>query len=259
MTEWCLRNVRLGQRLDIPQFACQTGQITVLLGANGAGKSSLLHVLSGHTRADSGEVLWNGQTLPSANMLAKRRAMLPQHPVLPADFSVDTLLRATAPCRLPETLLGQVLAELDLSHLRQRPSHTLSGGESQRLLLAKAVLQLCAWHTPATGQFLLLDEPSAALDVHHTLLLQNCLQRWRRRYGWGVVFSTHDIRLAEQADVVVLMQQGRILAQGHPAQVLTTETLQQAYGCTFAAFRHPQYGRVWQAVDASAPPPESAC
>ena len=162
---------------------------------------------------------------------------------------MDTLLHTTAPRRLPETLLAQVLAELDLSHLRQRPSHTLSGGESQRLLLAKAVLQLCAWHTPSTGQFLLLDEPSAALDVHHTLLLQNCLRQWRQRYGWGMVLSAHDISLAEHADVVVLMRQGRILAQGHPDEVLTAETLQHAYGCTFAAYQHPQYGRVWQAVN----------
>lgn len=231
-----------GRRLlDTVSLRLQPGELHVLLGANGAGKSCLLRLLAGDRRPDSGEVRLDDRPLPRwpPRELARRRAVLPQGEALRFGFTVREVVslgRIAARTGTPEqeaALIDEALCDADLAHLGGRRYPSLSGGERQRVQLARVLVQLA---TPAErkldGRYLLLDEPTAALDLAHQ---HGCLEVARRkaREGAGVLAVLHDIHLAARfADRISLLHEGRLLTQGPPAQVLTPENLTRAYGAS---------------------------
>ncbi|HVN10887.1 MAG TPA: ABC transporter ATP-binding protein [Kineosporiaceae bacterium] len=206
---------------------------TAVVGPNGAGKTTLLRCIAGLQR-HTGAVLLDGR--PVMSLSARERAQeigyAPQVPVLPEAVTVAeyVLLGRTpyrpllvGPRREDRRVVADALERLDLTSLAGRTLRTLSGGERQRAVLARALAQ-----QPRT---LLLDEPTASLDLGHAQTVLELVDGLRRETGLTVVTTLHDLVLAAQyADQLVLLGAGRVAAAGRPQDVLTAETLAQHYG-----------------------------
>jgi iron complex transport system ATP-binding protein len=219
------------------------GEIVALVGPNGAGKSTLLNVLSGDLEADSGEVLIDGANLLSwsVNELALRRAVLPQQSTVTFPFLASDVVRmGRAPwAQTPaededDEIVRDSLAQAEADYLAGRQYTTLSGGERARVALARVLAQ--------RTQLLLLDEPTAALDIHHQELVLE-LMRERTTHGEGAVVVLHDLGLAAAyADRIVVLAHGRVIADGPPAQVLTGDLLSEVYQHRVEVMPHPRTG-----------------
>jgi iron complex transport system ATP-binding protein len=222
------------------------GQVVGVLGPNGAGKSSLIGALTGELPADSGELWLNQRRLAdwSPQQRAIQLAVLPQQSALRFGFSVESVV---ALGRLPhvesrcarEQAVTQALDALDLGAFRQRNYLQLSGGEQQRVQLARILAQL--WPV-REGQVLLLDEPLSMLDPQHQ---QKCLQEIRRlaSSGVAVLLVLHDLNLAARyCDQLLVVQEGVISAQGTPEQVLTEQHLERLFGVQVLIQTHPLAG-----------------
>jgi iron complex transport system ATP-binding protein len=224
------------------------GSLTGLLGPNGSGKTTLLKLLSGVLAPESGSVAFCGQPLDliPRRLIAQHIATVPQethpafeytclemvlmgrHPHLgafqfegPGDFAVaDDAMRATG-----------------TAHLASRSYMTLSGGEKQRVVIAAALAQ--------ASEILLLDEPTASLDLGFQLDIAELLRRLNRERGITMLLATHDVNLAAAlCDRLVLLRDGRVLTQGPTADVLTAPALAALYGVTASVERHPVSGRL---------------
>ncbi len=225
--------------LDSVSLALRPGEILALAGPNGAGKSSLLAILSGATSPGEGEALIDGAPIASLkpSALALRRAVLEQHPSGHPGFGLRDLVALSVPRDVaPDTaatIVETAIDALDLRPLAGRPLAALSGGERHRAHMARALAQLGAGRHLArdadSSHWLLLDEPTASLDPRH----QGSVLRAAReaaQSGAGVLVVLHDLTLAAQmADRIALMRQGRIVAVGPPAAVLTPERLLDIY------------------------------
>jgi iron complex transport system ATP-binding protein len=125
--------------------------------------------------------------------------------------------------------------ELDVAHLSDRLVTEVSGGERQRAVIARALVQ--------KPQILLLDEPTAFLDLHHQLDIARIIRRLNRERGFTVILVSHDLNLASQyCDHVMLLNKGRIAAMGSPDMVIQSDVLEGVYGCSVLVDRHPQSG-----------------
>lgn len=241
-----------GHQLLHPTSArCQPGQLTVVLGANGAGKSTLLHLLAGLHAPTSGQVLLDGHDLAgrSPHWLARRRAMLSQRVQLSFELSVAEVVElgryphaAGRPGPHDQAVVQATLAKLGLTALAGRGYHTLSGGEAQKVQLARVLAQV--WDAPPVGsRVLLLDEPVTALDPphQHELLHQ---ARLLARQGAVVVAVLHDLNLAlTYADQLLLLGGGQLrYALAHPNQ-LTEEMLREVYGLPLRLVASPLSGQ----------------
>lgn len=208
--------------------ALSAGEITAICGPNGAGKSSLLLTMAGLLDPLSGEVSLDGEPVQrmSARTRAQRIGFLPQEPQVAWDVAVENIVRLG---RLPHRDRGgeaveRAIAALDLDALRHRPVSRLSGGEKARALLARVLAGEPGW--------LLADEPLAALDIAHQLRL---LRQFRETagHGTGVVLVLHDLASAmNHADRVLVMQKGRLIADGPPETALAPEVLAEVWGVT---------------------------
>jgi iron complex transport system ATP-binding protein len=218
------------------------GEWVGVIGPNGAGKSSLLRVIGGMPAA-SGSVEVGGAPVGgiSRARLARTVAMVPQQPVLPEAMTVfDYALLGRTPY-IPwwgvETpadveITHRVLERVDMGSLARRRLDQLSGGELQRAILARALVQ----DTPV----LLLDEPTAALDIGHQQQVLDLIDELRRERRLAVLSALHDLTLAAQyADRLVLLAEGRVVASGDAATVLDPELLRLHYGATVKVIRDP--------------------
>ncbi len=215
--------------------------MTALVGPNGAGKSTLLAVAAGDLRADAGEVSLLGNPLASykAGPLARERAVMPQEHGVRFAFSVEEVVAMGRLPHPPDPMVddAQVEAAIDaaeLQALRLREVQQLSGGESARTTFARVLAQ----DTP----LLLLDEPTAALDLRHQ---ERTLRSVRAcaEAGACVIVVLHDLNLAAgYADRIVLLEQGRVAADGTPLQVLTEDNLQRVYQQDVVVLEHPRRG-----------------
>src|SRR5699024_8568857 len=204
--------------LENISLAVSPGRLLVLVGPNGAGKSSLLAVLSGLLVPDHGEVRLDGMSLArwSPRALARRRAMLSQKVHLPCDFSVrEVVMLGRSPHnqsvggRHDRRLADAALRRSQGWHLRDRSWLQLSGGEQQRVQLARVLAQVS--EDDDQPAWLLLDEPEAGLDMAHQHRIL-AMARQRARDGMGVVAVVHDLNLAATyADDVALLAEGRLL------------------------------------------------
>jgi iron complex transport system ATP-binding protein len=216
------------------------GEWVGLIGANGAGKTSLLRAVAGLVDF-GGEVHVAGT--PTSGMSRRERARavayVPQSPELPADMSVFdyVLLGRTPHISYRSVESGGDLAHctgllerLDLTRLASRHLSTLSGGERQRVVLARALAQ--------EAPVLLMDEPTSALDLSHRVEALEIVDELRREWGLTVVSALHDLTLAGQfVDRLLLLSGGLLAAVGTPAQVLEESVLGEAFGCAVRIIR----------------------
>lgn len=264
--------VQRGERqiLSDIDLSLPAGQVIGVLGANGAGKSTLLAALAGELSPSVGSVTLNGRLLSAwpAVELASCRAVLPQSPSLQFDLPVATVIgmgaypharhtrtgaprtdsRDTAQAAIAEDqrILQRVLALADVQDLYGRRYRLLSGGEQQRVHLARVLYQLLlARHGNDEYRVLMLDEPTASLDPRHQLQLLSAVYTLAHEENVAALVIVHDLNLAAGCcDRLLLLGQGRVAACGTPAQVLTPDTLRQVYGVEATVLPHPnQPGR----------------
>jgi iron complex transport system ATP-binding protein len=220
--------ILIGVDLQIP-----VGQWATVIGPNGAGKTTLLRCLAG-LLAHDGDVVLDGGAIArlSTRQRARRIAMVPQTPEIPVGMAVFDYvmmgrtshqgfgLGASAD---DHDAVGAVLARLDLRGFARRRLDSLSGGELQRAVIARALAQ--------DASIVLFDEPTSALDIGHQLEVLELIEELRQERGLTVVSTLHDLSLAGQfAERIVMLSSGRVVADGSPQQVLTEETLARYYG-----------------------------
>ena len=224
------------------------GQVHTVLGPNGAGKTSLLRTLVGDWPAQSGEVQLNQRPVQQWRPEARARllAVLPQHSLLDFPFSaMEVVLLGRTPhdtgLRRDQQIAGAALAKVDAGHLSERLYTQLSGGEKQRVQLARALAQV--WEPVAEGdRFLVLDEPTASFDLAHQQLTLEIVSDLARQ-GIGVFMVIHDLNLAARcADQMLLMAGGRILCSGPPALVLQADNIARVFGVDAVISSHPVTG-----------------
>ncbi|MEM9780110.1 MAG: heme ABC transporter ATP-binding protein [Pseudomonadota bacterium] len=229
--------LRYGARLavDAVSLGVPLGRVVALCGPNGAGKSSLLSALCGDATPSAGEVHLSGAPLSALTIaeLARARAVLEQSPSLSVAFTARELAMLGVPdeISLPEAevICAGVLADLDLTRLEDRPVPQLSGGERHRAHLARVLAQLRAGRMRGFGLYLMLDEPTASLDIQHQIAVMQQARKAAEE-GSGVIVVLHDLNLAcAFADRVVLMRDGRIAVDGPPEEVLTSRILSDVY------------------------------
>jgi iron complex transport system ATP-binding protein len=227
--------VHYGKRTALAGFTdtVRPGEWLCLIGPNGAGKSSILRAVAGlvpHT--GSIEVDGSRLELRSARRRAELVAYVPQSPVLPDDMTgAEYVLLGRNPyisyfgaeSAHDRALVAELLDRLDLGELAPRYLGTMSGGERQRLVIARALAQ--------EAPILLLDEPTSALDIGHQQQALELVDRLRHEHGLTVVSAMHDLTLAGlYADRLALLHQGHVVASGDAAHVLRPETLSEFYG-----------------------------
>ncbi|MFG3035705.1 MULTISPECIES: heme ABC transporter ATP-binding protein [unclassified Streptomyces] len=229
--------------LDGARVEVRAGEVLALVGPNGAGKSTLLAALAADLAPDAGEVRIDGRAAGDwpADELALRRAVLPQDAALSFPFPVAEVVRmgrapwaGTAREDEDDDAVAEALAATEVTEFAARPFSALSGGERARVALARVLAQ-------RTG-LLLLDEPTAALDLRHQeLVLGVC--RERAAAGDAVVVVLHDLGLAAaHADRIAVLHEGRIAADGAPGEVLGAELLGRVYRQPVEVFPHPRTG-----------------
>lgn len=212
------RGLSIPARLAPLDLDWQGGQLVALLGPNGSGKSTLLGALAGILPAE-GTVRLGGEAIADLSWpeLARRRAMLPQRQPQLFHIPVFQVLslgldEGTEP-EVRNRAVASLCEALELEALLARDFSRLSGGEQQRVLIARTLLQLWPSLNP-DGRILLLDEPLAGLDLHHQLALLRLLKSLARQ-GLLVVLAIHDINLAiDWADRILCLQQGRLVSEG---------------------------------------------
>lgn len=241
-------SVSYGNRkvLEAIDLEVKAGELLVVIGPNGAGKSTLIRAVSGTLPLLQGLVRVNGQNLAhfSPSQRARQLAVVPQARNLPGAITVyQSVLMGRTPylgwlghtSRKDQLSTQSALEKTCCLELADRPVGELSGGEQQRVLLARALAQ----ETPV----LLLDEPTTHLDLQHQSGLLNLVRQLASQQQLAVLMVLHDLNLASiYADRVALLVDGRLRALGSPEQVLTEENLAQVYRVPVHVIPHPEYG-----------------
>jgi iron complex transport system ATP-binding protein len=234
--------------LDRVSFDVERGTIVGLLGPNGSGKTTLLRVVAGVLRPQSGAVMFGGEPIDrlARRDLARRVASVPQETHATFDFTViEMVLMGRYPHLGPFELEGAAdqeiaraaLAATGTAELESRAFATLSGGEKQRVVIAAALAQ--------ASDMLLLDEPTAALDLAYQFEIAALLRRLNAERGTTMIVSTHDLNLAAAlCDRIVLLKQGRIVAQGATREALTAEHIRLLYDVDADVQFHPRAGHL---------------
>lgn len=219
------------------------GEMVALLGPNGAGKSTLLKMLCGQSRPSSGSVLFEGKELGqwAPRELARRRAVLPQSSAVPFEFTaLEIVLLGRSPhgdASAHEAVARTAMEKTESLHLADRTVTTLSGGEMQRVQLARVLVQIGL--DGGAPRCLMLDEPISNLDPahqHSALQIASDLAK----DGAAVLVVLHDLNLAAQyATRLVLMKAGAIITDGLPSEVLTEGQIGEVFGVKATVIRNP--------------------
>jgi iron complex transport system ATP-binding protein len=257
-----------GHVINGVSLAIDHGALLGILGPNGSGKTTLLRLLAGTLRPTAGRVLLDGEDLArvSRAVLARRFAVVPQETHLAFEY---TALEIALMGRYPHLGAFEVegpddvasaLAALDATgtaHLTDRAFQTLSGGEKQRVIIASALAQLDTGmgkgpraagdhgekvQGAGAGRLLLLDEPTASLDLRYQVEVAELIRRLHDSQGISIVVSTHDLRFAAAvcADVV-LLRDGKVLAHGPTVSTLSADRVRELYGVV----AHPLFAGSW--------------
>lgn len=248
MSMFELRNVTLSRSkrtvLGPLDMDIHAGELLAIIGANGAGKSTLLALLCGLLEAESGDIKCNDRLLADygsdRESLARQRALMPQFHALSFDFTVrDVVALGRNPhhrhCKLDEhrRYIDKAMELADISSLAKASYIRLSGGQQARVQFARVLAQL---NCGENGGWLLLDEPTASLDLRHQHGLMSCV-RTLADCGLGCVAVVHDINLAARfAHRIAIFEAGKLLALGTPDAVLTEPLLQRAFGVPVRVF-----------------------
>jgi iron complex transport system ATP-binding protein len=233
--------------LDAVTLTVRAGEVAALLGPNGAGKSTLLRVAAGLLAAEAGAVRIAGNDVRTMERRAAAReiAFVPQSEVAAAGFRVrEVVAMGRAPHQSgwmrerpdDRAAVDEAIARCDLGAIADRLVETLSGGEQRRVAVARALA--------ARPRVLLLDEPGAFLDVRHRLEQSDLLVDLARRDHLACIVSMHDLDAAARvADHVVLLRDGRVVAAGPPADVMTSALLRATFDADFDVGVHEGSGR----------------
>jgi iron complex transport system ATP-binding protein len=211
------------------------GEMIGLLGPNGAGKTTLLRCITGRCRPARGEVRLFGQPVAAMDPASRARAVavVPQELDMPLPFTVEETVRIgrtavlprwSGPSRRDDEAVERAMAYTDVADFRGRRFSELSGGEKQRVLVALALAQ--------ESRIVLMDEATSHLDFNHRIELMQLVERLNREHGVTVLLTSHDINLAaEFCQRLVLLDGGKVYADGRPAEVLTAGNLRHVYRC----------------------------
>ncbi|MDW2643458.1 heme ABC transporter ATP-binding protein [Citrobacter sp. HN-141] len=236
---------RLAGRSVIDDVALKLakGELVALIGPNGAGKSTLLRLLTGFLKPTAGHCLLDGKSLAdwSTQTLSRHRAVMRQQTQVGFDWQTEAVIamgRAPWSQHPEHELIAQVMAITGCTPLAGRQYAALSGGEQQRVQLARALAQL--WCDAEPRGWLFLDEPTSALDLYHQQHLLRLLKALTASGKLHVCIILHDLNLAALwADRIILLHQGRIVSQGAPDAVLQADDLMRWYGAQVHVGQHP--------------------
>jgi iron complex transport system ATP-binding protein len=235
-------------RLAALSFGVAPGEILGVIGPNSAGKTTLIRLLTGVVRPDRGEVRLDGRPLRAVRAweLARTVAVVPQETPSAFPFTVEQLVLMGryphAPDRYFESAEDRAVAEQAMTatgvrELAPAPLTSLSGGERQRATLARALAQ--------RPRLLILDEPTAHLDLRYQVECATLLRALNREHGMTILLVSHDLNLAaELSDRLLLMSEGRLVRLGAPEHVLEEATLETVYGCRVSVARNQAGDRV---------------
>lgn len=232
--------VRVGEKtlLEDVSAQCEKGTLTALVGPNGAGKSTLLSVIAADRKADAGDVILDGKPVNSYSVhaLAQIRSVFPQGSVIRFGYNVSEVVAMGRAFRdLPpdedQASIDEAMLATEIDHMAYRNAQTLSGGEQARTTFARVMVQA----TPVV----LLDEPTAALDLRHQERVL-AIARDMAQAGATVVAVLHDLNLAAAyADRIILLSQGKVAAEGTPWDVLQKDMLEKVYRQHVHVLPHP--------------------
>lgn len=229
--------------VDSVSFAAEAGEFFMILGPNGAGKSSLLKLIAGIEKPQSGQIdiLGRSKTTYSARDLAKIVALVAQQAPIDFPFSVaETVLMGRSPHlgllgiegEKDYALAAEAMSFTGVEQFADRRLNQLSGGERQRVMIARAICQ--------EPKIILLDEPTNALDPAHQLKIMDLMERFRQEKKTTVIMVSHDLNLAAlYSDRLLLMKNGHVVVIGTPAEVFTTEFIEKSYECELLIDENP--------------------
>lgn len=215
-------------------FDLHEGKITTLIGANGCGKSTLFNLMTKNLKPDNGEIILNGKNIEDIRLkdFAKQAAIVHQYNTAPADLTVEKLISYG---RTPYQKLGmpqnaeedekKIQWAMEITNtlkLKDKPVAKLSGGQKQRVWIAMALAQ--------DTKILFLDEPTTYLDIRYQLQILKLIKQLNCEFGMTIVMVLHDINQSlYYSDEIVAMKDGKIIAQGLPEEIITTELVQSVY------------------------------
>lgn len=248
--DFCARNICVGYEdntiikdLDI---IIPSGKFSVLIGQNGCGKSTLLKSFARLLKPKSGDVVLDGKSIYDipTQCLSREIGLLPQSPIVPAGITVADLV---ARGRFPyQKLFGQLsktdyqaiacaMEAMGIADLADKPVDSLSGGQRQRVWIALVLAQ--------DTDILLLDEPTTYLDIAYQVEILDCLAMLNRTKKTTIVAILHDINLSiRYADHIFAMKRGRLIAEGEPRDIITTDLMKDVYGMESDIITDPATG-----------------
>ena len=233
--------------IDTMSFSVSKGEVLGLIGPNGSGKSTLIKAVSHVITPRSGRVILDSKDISTIHRseLARLLAVVPQTPILPSSFSAFEIVLMG---RNPHLSLLRYESENDMEITYRAMERTatlpfaerrigeLSGGEIQRIVIARALAQ--------QTEVILLDEPTANLDINHQLEILDLIKSLCTLNHRTVIITLHDLNLAAQyCDRLVLIKTGQVHAQGTPEEVITTDNIREVYGTDNCVYTHPVNGR----------------
>jgi iron complex transport system ATP-binding protein len=241
------RNISLSFRnksiLQDVSLEVSAGEFFVIIGPNGAGKTCLLKILSGLQKAQQGSITIKGKSITeySRRSLSQIMAIVPQHIEVGFPFTVaDTVIMGRTPHlgilgmegKNDFHITEEAMEFTEVSHLADRKLFQLSGGELQRVIIARAICQ--------QPEIILLDEPTTALDPAHQLKIMDLMERFRRQHNTTIIMVSHDLNLASMyGDRLLLLKEGRVVETGEPKAVLNKSLLEESYGCQMMVDESP--------------------
>lgn len=227
-------------------FRIEKGSLTAIAGPNGSGKTTLLKMMSGLVKPGTGSVSFFGRDIKEIRRreIARRSAWVPQSPEPVFGYRVrDLVMMGRAPhqgflgleTKLDRKIANESMEQTDTLDLKDRFLTDLSGGELQRVFIARALCQ--------SDELLLLDEPTSSLDPAHQIQIMNVLKELTKKRGSTIVMVSHDLNLCSNfAESLMLMKRGCIAGFGPPESVLNSHMLQDVYGCRFSVNFRPELG-----------------
>jgi iron complex transport system ATP-binding protein len=227
-------------------FKVAAGEFFVIIGPNGAGKTSLVKILSGLQKAQQGSVTVKGKNISgyTRRSLSQIMAIVPQQMEVGFPFTVaETVIMGRTPhlgilgmeSENDFHIAEEAMKFTEVSHLSDRKLFQLSGGELQRVIIARAICQ--------QPEIILLDEPTTALDPAHQLKIMDLMEKFRREHGTTIVMVSHDLNLASMyGDQLLLIKEGRVVKTGDPRSVLNKQLLEESYGCRMQIDESPLGG-----------------
>lgn len=245
-------SVSLGNRqiLHDVSFSAAPGAITAVIGPNGSGKSTLMKAIC-RDISYNGAVSINGANLADMSPIraATLRAVLPQSSSLPFPFTVHEVVamgttagRSGVPLGMAKHVPEMALAAVDLAGFGGRYYGEISGGEQQRVQLARVLCQVWTPVLDGMPRYLFLDEPVSSLDVKHQLMIMDVARRFADS-GGGVIAILHDLNLAAMyADTILALREGRVAGFGTPQQVLTDDLIGGVFDCQLRVGAAPAAG-----------------